>query len=76
MHNYNKAQLISRNKLKEIDHMKILLTQLKLKNSKQKIYVLSTFPLIMIDYNLEKAINILKMKLKDNYLEVDDKVVC
>ena len=36
-----------------------------------EIYVLSTSSLIAIDYNYEKTIDILKKKLKDDYIEIN-----
>ena len=72
MHNYNKSKLITHKKNNDINYMDILNSQLKLKNKENKIYVLSTFPLITFDYNYEKTIEILKLKLKDNYLEIDN----
>ena len=54
MQNYLKAQKLTNSNSKLIDYDKLLKTQLKLKNDKNEIYVLSTFPLITIDYNYEK----------------------
>lgn len=71
MHNYNKAKLITKLK-KDVNHFKILESQLKLKKEKNEIYVLSTFPLLVIDYNYERAMEVLKLKLKDNYIEISD----
>lgn len=71
MHNYNKAKIITKVE-KELDHTNILESQLKLKNEKNEIYVLSTFPLLVIDYNYEKAMEILKLKLKNNYIEISN----
>lgn len=70
MHNYNKAKYICKNSIEdEIDHIDILNAQLRLKKEKNKIYVLSTFPLLVLDYNFEKTINIIKEKLKENFIE-------
>ena len=69
MHNYNKTKIITKAE-KEIDHINILESQLKLKKEKNEIYVLSTFPLLVIDYNYEKAMEMLKLKLKNNYIEI------
>ncbi len=44
---------------------------IKLKNRKNEIFVLSTFPLIAIDYNYERTMEILKLKLKDHFLEIE-----
>ena len=38
----------------------ILKAQLKLKKETNEIYVLSTFPLMVIDYNYDKTMEILK----------------
>lgn len=67
-HNYKKAKLLTKNS-KELNHLKILNEQIKIKNKINEIYVLSTFPLFLIDYNYEKTINILKEKLKKEILE-------
>ena len=45
-----------------------------MKNKNNEIFVLNTFPLIVIDYNYEKAMEILHMKLKDNFLKIDWKI--
>ncbi len=74
MHNYNKARFITNSKDKYINHIDILNSQLKLKKEKNELYVLSTFPFLVIDYNFDKTMEVLKMKLKDNYIEIDDKV--
>ena len=72
MHNYNKAQYITGLKNTYIDHGAILDSQLSLKKEKNEIYVLSTFPLLVVDYNFDKAMEILKIKLKDNFIEIDE----
>ena len=72
MHNYNKAQKLLKSNNHIIDHNKILDVQLSLKKEKNKIYVLSTLPLITIDYNYEKTIEILKNKLKNNFIEFNN----
>lgn len=72
MHNYNKAKFISNIKNKYIDYFAILDSQLKLKQEKNKIYVLSTFPLLVMDYNFDRTMEILKMKLKDNFIEINE----
>ena len=72
MHNYNKAQKLLKSNNYIIDHNKILDVQLSLKKEKNKIYVLSTLPLITIDYNYEKTIEILKNKLKNNFIEFNN----
>lgn len=71
MHNYNKAKIITKAE-KELDHINILESQLKLKKETNEIYVLSTFPLLVIDYNYEKTMEILKLKLKNNYIEISN----
>lgn len=70
MHNYNKAKYISNIKNKYIDYYAVLDSQLELKQNKNEIYVLSTFPLLVIDYNFDRTMKILKMKLKDNFIEI------
>ena len=52
---------------KEVNHLDILDTQIALKNKTNSIYVLSTFPLIVMDYNYENTIEILKEKLKQDF---------
>ena len=75
MHNYNKARLITDSKDEYINHIDILNSQLKLKKEKNEIYVLSTFPFLVIDYNFDKTMEVLKMKLKDNFIEIDDRII-
>lgn len=72
MHNYNKAKYITGNKSKEVDYKEILNTQLKLKKEQNKIYVLSTIALLPIDYNYEKTMEVLKSKLKNNFVNIND----
>lgn len=67
MHNYNKCKKIESNNEELINYETILTKQIEMKNTINEIYVLSTFPLIVIDYNCEKALEILKLKLKDKY---------
>jgi len=69
MQNYNKAKKITNTTDDNINHLEILNEQLKLKNAKNEIYVLSTFPFITMDYNMEKTKEILKNYLKDDYKE-------
>lgn len=69
MHNYNKAKKIIKSKENVINYQYLLDKQLDIKNKENKIYVLSTFPLITIDYNSERTLNILKTILKDDYIE-------
>ena len=71
MHNYNKCKKIESNNEELINYETILTKQIEMKNTINEIYVLSTFPLIVIDYNCEKALEILKLKLKDKYIEID-----
>ncbi len=73
MHNYNKAKYITQDKSKEVNHLNILKSQLMIKKEKNEIYVLSTFPLLVMDYNFEKTISVLKIKLKNNFIELSDK---
>ena len=71
MHNYNKAKLLTKAKENNLDYLKILEVELNLKKSKNEIYVLSTFPLLTIDYNYEKTMEVLKLKLKNNLIEIN-----
>lgn len=70
MHNYNKSKLITNNNKKDINYREVLQKQINMKNGYNKIYVLNTFSLIPMDYNCERTIEVLKMKLKNNFLEV------
>ena len=72
MHNYNKAKLIANTSAEYLNYFDILDSQLKLKQKENKIYVLSTFPLMLIDYNLEKTMEILKIKLKNKFIEFNE----
>ncbi len=67
MQNYNKSKIITKDYKKEDNHLDILDTQIALKNKTNSIYVLSTFPLIVMDYNYENTIEILKEKLKQDF---------
>ena len=69
MHNYNKAVIITGSQ--EIDHNKILDIQLDKKNESNCIFVLSTLALLPLEYNYDKTVEKLKLKLKDKYLEID-----
>lgn len=73
MHNYNKCKMLDELESNDIDYNKILCRQIELKDSNNEIYVLSTFPLIVIDYNYERAIEMLKLKLKNKYFEIEYK---
>lgn len=74
MHNYNKVRYITSDYSNEINHFKILEKQLEIKNNKNEIYILSTFPLIVLDYNLELTLKVLKLKLKNNFVAFEEKV--
>lgn len=71
MHNYTKCRFILHSKEKEINYIDLLKKQIDLKNKEDKIYVLSTLPLFVIDYNYEKAMEVLKTKLKDDFERID-----
>lgn len=71
MHNYNKAKLITNSNELEINHENVLDAQLKRKQNYNEIYVLSMFPLLVIDYNFEKTMSVLKLKLKDRFIEIE-----
>lgn len=60
--NYNKVRKITNNE--EIDHELILDEQLKLKKNTNELYILSTFPLFVLDYNYDKTIEVIKERLK------------
>ena len=61
--NYNKVRKIINSK--EINHELILDEQLKLKKSTNELYILSTLPLLILDYNYDKKIKIIKEKIKN-----------
>lgn len=71
MHNYNKSKFIINDYENEIDYEKILEKQIDIKNKDNEIYVLNTFSLIPIDYNYNKTIEVLKLQLKNNFLEIN-----
>ncbi len=64
--NYNKAKKLSQN----IDYEEILAVQIDYKNKENKIYVLSTFPLMIIDYNKDLAMKNLRLKLRNDKIVV------
>lgn len=72
LHNFEKSKFIIGDNNKEINHMRILEEQIKLKNSCNELYVLSTFPLFVIDYNFDKAMEILKEKLKKDFEDISN----
>lgn len=72
-HNYVKAKIITKENNNIIDYDKLLKCQLKLKKEKNLLYVLSTFPLITIDYNYDLTITKLKSVLKDEIKITIDK---
>ena len=61
--NYNKVRKIINSE--EINHELILDEQLKLKKSTNELYILSTFPLLILDYNYDKTIEVIKEKIKN-----------
>ena len=61
--NYNKVRKIINSK--EINHELILDEQLKLKKSTNELYILSTLPLLILDYNYDKTIEVIKEKIKN-----------
>ena len=61
--NYNKVRKIINSK--EINHELILDEQLKLKKSTNELYILSTFPLLILDYNYDNTIEVIKEKIKN-----------
>ncbi len=69
MQNYNKAIYITNQK--QIDHKKVLEVQLERKKEKNEIFVLSMFPFIVLDYNLSRTMEILKLKLKKNFMIIN-----
>ncbi len=66
MHNYNKIKYLTGNK--EIDYRSLLEYEIGSKNTKGMISVVSTFPLMVMDYNEELALEKLQLKLKDDFL--------
>ena len=64
MQNYNKAKMIS----EKMSYEEILEKQIEIKNKSNKIYVLSTLPLMILDYNEELAMRNLRLKLKHNFI--------
>lgn len=75
MHNYNKSKFITNINSENILYDKVLDVQIDIKNKNNEIYVLSTFPLFIMDYNYEKTMEVLKVKLKGNYLSVDEEIL-
>ena len=71
MHNYNKCKIIEANNERSVNYEYILDKQIQMKNANNEIYVLSTFPLIVIDYNYEKTMQILKNRLKENFIGLE-----
>lgn len=72
MQNYNKSKLITKNFNDEINYIDILDCQIRQKEETNSIYVLNTLSLLPMDYNREKTIDKLKLKLKDNFLEINN----
>ena len=67
MQNYNKAKKIS----PALSYIEILEYQINLKNERSKISVLSTFPLLIFDYNQELAMQKLQLSLKNGFVMAD-----
>lgn len=65
IYNYYKCKMIENNKLNSVNYIDILNKQIELKKISNEIFVLSTFPLIVIDYNYERTMAIIKSILKD-----------
>lgn len=57
-HNFEKIKYLGFIKQDIIEYNKILNEQIKLKNNKGNIYVLSTMPLLLYDYNPESVLNL------------------
>lgn len=72
MHNYNKAKILSKAETDLINYTEILNKQITMKNEYKEIFVLNTLALLPIDYNFEHTINILKLRLKGEFLEIQD----
>lgn len=53
LQNFEKSQLITNSNKNEIDYKLILAKQIEQKNKYNMLYILSTFPLMLIDYNNE-----------------------
>lgn len=71
-HNYCKAKYLSRDNSKLINYDLILDTQIKKKNRDNQIYVLSLFPLILIDYNIDAVMEVIKLTLKEDFYLISD----
>lgn len=70
--NYLKAQFITNNFIGEINHKLLLLIQIEMKNTNNEIYVISTFPLIIVDYNID-ILRKIKLNVEINYsFKIDD----
>ena len=75
MQNYCKAKILSNDENYSYDI--ILNKQIEEKNLNNRIYVLSTFALFPMDYNLKKTISVLKDKLGNDFYVIDSmKDIC
>ena len=63
--NYNKAKMIS----PLLSYEEILNHQIIKKNTENRIFVLSTFPLLIFDYNPDLAMKSLRLKLRDDLIK-------
>ena len=75
MQNYCKDKILSNDESYNYDI--ILNKQIEEKNLNNRIYVLSTFALFPMDYNLKKTISVLKDKLGNDFYIIDNmKDIC
>ncbi len=63
LHNYYKSRFILKMDDKYIDYGALLESQLSKKNKDNEIYVLSTFPVLVVDYNYERAMEVIGREL-------------
>lgn len=69
--NFDKAQYICNVKSKYVDYQEILNIQIKKKNIENKIYVLNTFALMVIDYN-DTILDSINKKISININNIDE----
>ena len=68
-HNYYKSKFILKTGDKYIDYGALLENQLSRKNKNNEIYVLSTFPVLVVDYNYERAMEVISRELRGCNIE-------
>lgn len=67
MHNYNKCKYITKQISSDINHYEILEKQIEVKNNMNEIYVLSCFPLLVVDYNYDRTMETIKNIIGDDF---------